>query len=144
MATPEAVEYLAETLIFQTQTSLHQATVTKEIIAVLGRIQKPNLSNRISQILSQTLNSNSTLIQTSTIKGEIALALGQLKNKHALETLINLVADNDESVRLHAIAALKQIAAPSTMQNLEILTQKPLNPALHQQITLALQEWPVA
>ena len=140
IATPEAVEYLAQTLTLQTQNFPHKTTITKEIISILARIQNPNLSHRISQILTQTLNTNSPLIQTSTIKASIALALGQLKHKPSLETLINLIADNDENVRLHALAALKQIAGSSTIQNLEILTEKPFNPALHQQITLALQE----
>ncbi|MCT7951151.1 HEAT repeat domain-containing protein [Ancylothrix sp. C2] len=144
MATPEAVDYLAETLALQTQTFLPQATLTKEIIAVLGRIQNPNLSQRLAEILSQTLDSKSALIQNPSIKGTIALALGQLKNKETLESIIHLLADSDETVRLHAIAALKQIASPSTKQNLELLTHKPLNANLHQGIKLALEKWPVA
>lgn len=140
MATPEAIEYLGEALAFQTQIYPHQITIAKEIISVLGRIQNSNQSHRISQILTQAFKSNSPLIQNSTIKGTIALALGQLKDKHSLETLIDLVADTDEIVRLHALAALKQIAAPTTIQNLEILADKPFNQALHQQITLALQQ----
>ena len=144
MATPEALEYLAQTLFSETQKTSCQPTLTKEIIAVLGRIQNPNLSPQIAKILSQTLHSKSPLLQNSTIKSTLALALGQLKNKNALQSIINLLSDSDESVRLHAIAAIKQIIGPSTTKTLELLTQKPLNPAFHQEIILALQEIPIA
>ncbi|HEY9807854.1 MAG TPA: HEAT repeat domain-containing protein [Halomicronema sp.] len=144
MATPEALEYLAQTLFSETQKTSCQPTLTKEIIAVLGRIQNPNLSPQIAKTLSQTLHSKSPLLQNSTIKSTLALALGQLKNKNALQSIINLLSDSDESVRLHAIAAIKQIIGPSTTKTLELLTQKPLNPAFHQEIILALQEIPIA
>ncbi len=79
-----------------------------EIVAVLGRV---TLSAIASQILLELLASAHPIAQTVAGKQQIALSLGQLQQVAAIDPLIELLADPTVSVRLHAAAALKQLAA---------------------------------
>ena len=70
----------------------------------------------------------------------LAQALGHLGHRSALDALVGLLADSEESVRWHAIAALKNF--PTAHQQLEQLaTDENLTPALKQGVALALAEW---
>ena len=80
-----------------------------EIIIALGRVQEPALKPQAADILINLLTSNKPLpaIAQPKIKQAIARGLGHLGQLRAIEPLKTLLADPNETVRLHAIAALK-------------------------------------
>jgi HEAT repeat protein len=139
--TPVALEYLQQTLIAElTNTNF---PICQEIIAVLGRVEKPELKVKAAEIMLDLLESNHPAVQSAGIKQSLALGLGQLGDIRALDVLIQLLADADTSIRLHCTAALKQLNAIEARQQLESLVkQESLEPRLKQGIAIALQEWP--
>ncbi|MCC3532019.1 MAG: HEAT repeat domain-containing protein [Microcoleus sp. PH2017_22_RUC_O_B] len=115
--------------------------VCQEIVAVLGRVEKPELKAKAAEIAIGLLEGNHPAVQSAQIKQSLALALGQLGDIRALDVLIQLLADADNSVRLHSTAALKRLGA-AAKQELECLVkQEGLEPRLKQGIAIALQEW---
>ena len=50
-----------------------------------------------------------TVPPASSIRSAIALSLGQLGKMQAVEPLTEMLADEDDSVRLHAYAALNNL-----------------------------------
>ncbi|TAF98015.1 MAG: HEAT repeat domain-containing protein, partial [Oscillatoriales cyanobacterium] len=81
-------------------------------------------------------------VQSSQIKQSLALALGQLGDIRAVDVLIQLLADADNSVRLHSLSALKRLGGGEVRQQLASLVDRPsLEPRLKQGIAIALQEW---
>ncbi len=138
----------------ETQTSLEylisclhqQATpaVWQEIVTVLGRIEQSNFKPQAAQSLMELLHSNHTRMQSASIKQAIALSLGQLGDLQAIDPLIQLLADPDAGVRLHAIAALKQLNAQEAYHKLEQMSSDiTLAPQLQEGVAIALQEWSV-
>lgn len=116
--------------------------VCQEIVTVLGRVEKPELKAKAAEIAIDLLQSNHPAVQSAQIKQSLALALGQLGDIRALDVLIQLLADGDNSVRLHCTAALKRLGAGEVRQQLESLVkQESLEPRLKQGIAIALQEW---
>ncbi len=150
VGTPSSLEYL--------QTAFNQSTsetVWQEIVTVLGRVQKPQ-TTPAAEILLQILRclSYGTLrerrasltqhpaTEIASIKSAIALSLGQLGEMQAIEPLISLLADPNVSVRLHAIAALKNLDWEAAHQQLQQLANNAtLTPDLQQGIAIALAEW---
>ncbi|MEH2194378.1 MAG: HEAT repeat domain-containing protein [Nostoc sp.] len=122
--TPSSLEYL--------QTAFNQSTsetLWQEIVTVLGRVQKPQTTQG-TEILLQILLTQHPATEIVSVKSAIALSLGQLGEIQAIEPLISLLADSNASVRLHAIAALKNLA-----NNAALTTD------LQQGIAIALAEW---
>ena len=119
-----------------------KSAVCQEIVTVLGRVEKPELKVKAAEILSDLLEGNHPAVQSAEIKQSLALALGQLGDMRALDVLIQLLADADNSVRLHCTAALKRLGTREVRQQLESLVkQESLEPRLKQGIAIALQEW---
>ncbi len=117
-------------------------TVWQEIVTVLGRVQKPQLTTPAAEILMDVWRSQHQAIKITSIKSAIALSLGQLGNIQAIKPLILLLADSDQVVRLYAIAALKKLDEKVAHQQLQELTNDPtLTPDLQQGIAIALAEW---
>jgi len=137
VGTLSSLEYL--------QTAFNQITsetLWQEIVTVLGRVQKPELTTLAAEILLQILRSPHPATEIANIKSAIALSLGQLGKMQAIEPLISLLADSNASVRLHAIAALKNLDAEATYQQLQQLANNAtLTPDLQQGIAIALAEW---
>ncbi|MEB3338189.1 MAG: HEAT repeat domain-containing protein [Leptolyngbyaceae bacterium] len=132
---PEALACLEYAL------GLEFAEVCEEAVSVLSCIEDASLTGLATQLLVEQLQTN-PILQTPALKQAIASALGHLGQAGAIDALIQLLADPDLGVRLHAITALKQLAPHSTYRQLETLAQNPaLAPALRQGIRLALQEW---
>ena len=76
------------------------------------------------------------------MRSAIALSLGQLGNIDAIEPLILLLSDADQQVKLHALAALKQLAPEVALQQLQQLANNPtITPELQQGVAIALAEW---
>ncbi|MEH2360440.1 HEAT repeat domain-containing protein [Nostoc sp.] len=137
VGTPRSLEYL--------QTAFHQSTsetLWQEIVTVLGRVQKPQLTTPAAEILLQILRLQHPATEIANVKSAIALSLGQLGKMQAIEPLISLLADSNASVRLHAIAALKNLDSEAAHQKLQQLaTNATLTPDLQQGIAIALAEW---
>ena len=116
--------------------------VCQEIVTVLGRVEKPELKAKAAEIAIDLLEGNHPAVQSSQIKQSLALALGQLGDIRALDVLIQLLADADNSVRLHSLSALKRLGGGEVRQQLASLVDRPsLEPRLKQGIAIALQEW---
>ncbi|MEG4806468.1 HEAT repeat domain-containing protein [Microcoleus sp. F8-D3] len=138
--TAVALEYLQQTFIAELTNTNYP--ICQEIITVLGRVEKPELKAKAAEIMLDLLESNHPAVQSAAIKQSLALGLGQLGDIRALDVLIQLLADADNSIRLHCTAALKQLNAIEARQQLEILVnQESLEPRLKQGIAIALQEW---
>ncbi len=80
-----------------------------DIVAVLGRLKTPALRQQAAQTAMALLRSQHALTREPSGKRAIAMALGYLGDLGAVEGLTALLDDEDASVRLHAIAALKQL-----------------------------------
>ncbi|MBE8999394.1 HEAT repeat domain-containing protein [Nostoc sp. LEGE 12447] len=136
VGTPSSLEYL--------QTAFNQITsetLWQEIVTVLGRVQKSQ-TTQAAEILLQILQSQHPATEIVNIKSAIALSLGQLGEIQAIEPLISLLADSNVSVRLHAIAALKNLDGEVAHQKLQQLANNAaLTPDLQQGIAIALAEW---
>ena len=116
--------------------------VQQEILLRLGRVESPELQPQATQILLDVLN-QATLVQLSRLTQQtIALALGQLRQPAALHPLIHLLAEPDNGLRLHVIAALKMWDAPIAYQQLQQLADTEIrDPNFRDGIAIALQEW---
>ncbi|MGB5959530.1 MAG: HEAT repeat domain-containing protein [Coleofasciculaceae cyanobacterium] len=109
-----------------------------EIVRVLGRVTQPNLKTKAVQILIENLQQPA--VQSNLVKQAIAQSWGELGEVEAVDALLGLLAEPAMSVRLHAIAALKNF--PNSYQQLEQLaSNKQLTPALQEGIAIALGEW---
>lgn len=135
--TLSGLEYLQKALDQSTS-----QTVWQEIVTVLGRVQKPQLTTQAAEILMDVLRSQHPAAKITTIKSAIALSLGQLGNTQAIKPLILLLADADQVVRLHAIAALKKLDGDVAYQQLqELASNTTISLDLQQGIAIALAEW---
>ncbi|NEQ25754.1 MAG: PBS lyase, partial [Microcoleus sp. SIO2G3] len=97
---------------------------------------------KAAQILLDFLHSEHLARQVAIVKQSLALAWGELGEVCAMEALVELLADPTDTVRLHAIASLKNF--PHAYQQLEQLANdEQLTPALKQGVAIALAEWNV-
>ncbi len=134
--TAKALDYLQQAL------ATASVECTLEILRVLGRIEEPVLKGYATQILIDFLNSEHPARREDTVKQATAQALGQLRESSAFDALVGLLADPSDSVRLHAIASLKNF--PTAHQQLEqLVTDENLTPALQEGVAIALAEWKV-
>ncbi len=138
IGTIEAVEYLRQAL------PAASPALAQEIVTVLGRTEQPATARRAGEILTELLKSDRQALQNPAIQQAAALALAQLGDRRATDSLIQLLASPDAGVRLHAIAALKQLAPQDARRQLQDLANNPqLTPSLREGVAFALREWPV-
>jgi HEAT repeat protein len=110
-----------------------------EALAVLGRVESAAKAQSAA-ILIRLLDR--PIAQSPRDKQTIALSLGQLEQTQAIDPLIQLLADENASVRFHAIAALKQLAPQVAYERLQVLAVSDQeNEALKRGVAIALQEW---
>ncbi len=129
METSQSLQYLHSCLNEHFSPVLQQ-----EIVKVLGQVQK--LKVIAGNILIEGLQ------LSNSVKSAIALSLGRLGELKAIDPLINLLATPDTGVKLHAIAALQQLAPAQAYQQLQHLnSDSKITPELTQGIKFALQEW---
>lgn len=134
--TDKTLDYLQQAL------TITSVDCVLEIVRVLGRVEKLILKTKAAQILIDFLNSEHPVRQTDAVKQAVAQAWGELRDVSTIDALIKLLADPATSVRLHAIAALKNF--PTAYQQLEQLAaDAQLTPALKEGIAIALAEWEV-
>lgn len=140
VGTENSLEYLRDSL-----DRLTSKTIWQEIVTVLGRIEQQQLKPLAAEILIELLKSHHPATQNANIKQAIAMSLGQLGEIIAIDRLIQLLADTDAAVRLHAIAALKQLAPEAAYHKLEQMARDAdLTPDLQQGVAIALQEWVIS
>lgn len=114
----------------------------QEIIKVLGRVEQPELKIRASQVLLDFFHSEHPAAQSIPVRQALTQAWGHLGEQSTMDALLELLADPTDSVRLHAIAALKNF--PTAHQQLEQWAiDENLSPDLKQGIAIALAEWQV-
>lgn len=131
-----ALEVLAQGL--QTENE----AVGREIVFALGQMDFLELKRQAIPYLMQVIRQEVPAARWPSIRQAAALELGRLGNAQAFAPLVELLADSDSSIRLHAIAALKQLDAPAVLSHLQQLAQQPdLPPALSEGVAIALQEW---
>jgi HEAT repeat protein len=110
--TAKALDYLQLSLA---DTSVECVT---EIVRLLGSLNQASLKAKATQILVDFLNEDNTQ-KADIVKQSVAQSLGQLGEISAIDGLVGLLADNSVSVRLHALAALKNF--PNADHKLEQL-----------------------
>ncbi|MDX2214186.1 MAG: HEAT repeat domain-containing protein [Oculatellaceae cyanobacterium bins.114] len=114
------------------QTSLHALT----------QVKTPPLRHQVAQFLIDLLHSDHSVTQAENTRKLLAIGLGQLGEPTALEPLIQLLADPDMGVQLHAIAALKHLDSQTAHYRLMELAQtQNLRADLSRGLAIALQEW---
>lgn len=104
METLSSLEYLQQAF-----NQLSDLTLWLEIVTVFGRVSNSTLTIKASEILLVILQSFHPAVEIAEIKSAIALSLGQLGNTAAIEPLTSLLTDKNEVVRLHVVAALKNL-----------------------------------
>jgi HEAT repeat protein len=136
MEIPQALGYLQQGLRDAS------AEVCREIVAILGRCSEPSLKAKAAEIAIAYLHSERATVREMGTKQAIALTLGELGEPRAVEALIELLADFDEKVKLHAIAALRKL--PNAYNQLQQhFEAENLAPELRQGIAIALAEWQI-
>jgi HEAT repeat protein len=101
--TISGLEYLQQAL-----NEVESIKLWQEIVTVLGRVQLPHLTVKATEILLEILQSHPG-IEIGSFRCAVALSLGQLGTKLAIEPLESLQKDNDLQVRLHALASLRNL-----------------------------------
>jgi HEAT repeat protein len=82
------------------------------------------------------------LQQANALKARAILTLGKLAEPRMLPTLINLLEDPDYTVRLHLVAALKQIAPEQAYDRIQQrIKNGTIAPQLAEGLEIALREW---
>ena len=126
--TPLSLQYLHSCL------NEHSLPVQQEVVKVLGQVQK--LKVIAGDILIESLQ------LSNGVKSAIALSLGRLGEIKAVDPLINLLANPDTTVKLHAIASLQQLA-PAYQKLQQLRNDAIISPTLKQGIEFALSEWQI-
>ncbi|MDT9188087.1 MAG: HEAT repeat domain-containing protein [Limnospira sp. PMC 894.15] len=96
-------------------------TVILETIQLLGRLKTANLKNQAGQMLLDLFRTEHPSLSETRIKQALAYALGQLGDAKTMEVLQVLQTDVNDSVKFHAIAAIRQLETISTQPELSTL-----------------------
>ena len=137
VGTHASLEYLRQ--VFDRTDAI---AVWQETINALGRIEQLSLRSPAANILSGLLQADRPAAQHDKLKQAIALSLGQLGEIQAIAPLIQLLAESDLAVKLHAISALKQLNSAVAYQQLtQLANDATISPQLQQGVAIALQEW---
>lgn len=141
--TQVSLEYLQNLLGYNFLVKVNDwAQIVNEIIIALGKSEKPELKPQATNILIEFIASGNPNLENISVKKSLALTLGYLGNIHALEYLIQLLEDGDNSVILHSVAAMKKLDSKKAYQKLVSLSeQATLNSQLKKGIATALAEW---
>lgn len=136
VGTAKALDYLQQALADVSVEGVH------EIVRVLGRTEQPVLKTKAAQILLDFVHSEHPARESVTVKQAVAQAWGHLREMSAIDALVGLLADSTDSVRWHAIAALKNF--PTAHQQLvQLAADENLTPVLKEGVAIALTQWQV-
>ena len=115
-------------------------TVAEAIIQALTLHRQTGLKKTSAQALMQCLQHQPS--PDPTLNKTIASALGQLGDTEAIPEVIRLLGIPDMGVRLHAIAALKQISSDYAYTQLQTLAaDDTVGENVRDGVAIALQEW---
>lgn len=116
--------------------------VIQASINALNQVKTTALKPQVAQFLITLLQTRHPVTQLVAARQLLALGLGQLGEAIALDPLIQLLADADTTVQLHAIAALKHLDSQTAHHRLMELAQTGgLKADLSKGLAIALQEW---
>jgi HEAT repeat protein len=119
--------------------------LSREAIVVLGRIELESSKSQAREILVNWLEhqrKQKYLAVNPELQQIAALSLGRLGQIEAIPSLVDLLGSGHSSLRLHAIAALKQISPDLALEQLDNLAQDSnLSTDLATGIKIALAEW---
>lgn len=137
---PEALNYLQQELQgFQTRP--FSVAIIQEIILLLGGVPS-GLKAQAAHILLELIHGDHPAVKVPAICQTLALALGRLDDRTAVEPLISLLTYPDLGTRLHIIAALKHLDPDRALNQLTAWAKDDsLSGNLREGITIALQEW---
>jgi len=122
--------------------NLAPADLRLELIKALGRTKAADLQHQATAYLITLLQSCLPAWQTPEIKQAIALEFSNIGDSSALDPLLNLAIDPELSVKLHAIAALKQLNPTQAHQRLTAwVTDESESEFIRREAAIALQEW---
>jgi len=131
-----ALEYLSQILA---QPNC-EPVLRSDVVLLLGRWSEPVLQTQVADQLLEFAHNHAWATDPA-MRAAIALALGQLGQAVAIAPLISWLADPDVKVRLHAIAALKQLNPLDVTNRLAAIAhQSDLSAEMQQGIAIALQE----
>ncbi|MDJ1170614.1 HEAT repeat domain-containing protein [Roseofilum sp. BLCC_M154] len=133
----EVAHFALETLLERFLSGRYSETITLEIVKGVAQVQPQEQRERVTSALIEGLN----LEFSPRVKGEIALSLGYLKCDRALVSLIELLAEAEIMLRLHAIAALKPFGDLAHKQLQHLSEQANIPSELRDGLAIALQEW---
>ncbi|MFE4106597.1 HEAT repeat domain-containing protein [Almyronema epifaneia] len=113
--------------------------VQQETLRALAKVKQPALQATVVNTLLTWLHQPDL---SDPNRQTLIMALANLGDRRSLDSLILQLAHPQKRIYLHAIAALKQLAADQAQQRLSQKLQQPtLSPELKQALQKALQEW---
>jgi HEAT repeat protein len=121
------------------QSSAPPEPLLKEVLASLSRatVDRSEAAQKIVLLLRSP-----TLQASISLKLMAAFSLGRLAQEETLDDLIELLAEPDYALRLHAIAALKQVSPDRAYQEIQRRSKDSSTPpTLAEGLAIALQEW---
>ena len=141
--TPTALEYLRDLLRCELEVeAADRDRIADGIIGGLGKVEKPELKAKAIEIFIEYSSSGNSALANPRVKKSLVLGLGYLGDERGLDYLISMLADKDAGVRLHCVAALKQLAGEGAYCRLIDLSQQPdLEPQLKAGVQMAIAEW---
>ncbi len=141
IGTLESVHKLAELWPLEVPAAADSAMLRQKLVQAGAKAQGEAAQQFMTEQLLDWLASL-PMGQFSTLKASIALALGQLGQPQAIAPLIQQLADPDYGVRLHVVAALKQIDPAASHREIQRQSHDHTEPnALATGLAIALQEW---
>lgn len=141
IGTPAALHSLHR-LALQWSEEPASAALLQATIQAMGRVEAPELRWQVARHLVELLHTQRPTVQLASVKQAIALQLGNLGDLDALDALVQLATDPDLGVKLHAIAALKQLHPDRGQQQLEALSNNHhVSEQTRQEVAIALAEW---
>ncbi|NCJ04928.1 PBS lyase [Synechococcales cyanobacterium C] len=138
--TPEVIDQFRSLLSASTlaPTSFDLPAMLEAMLKGIAQMRHPETQAKAVFLLVDWLTSPQPEFQR--LKPTIVNTLGQLGHPQALPALMTLLAEPDLRLRLHVIAALKQIDSEGTYAQLQQQVDSSA-PALQAGIKVALQEW---
>jgi HEAT repeat protein len=113
-----------------------------ELCRTCGQLEQVGSQTVAVHLLVDWLQTDRAVATAPELRQAIVLALGQIGHETALEPLMQQLQDTEPRVRLHVIAALKQLAGDRAYDLLKALQTQPFqNADFESGIRLALQEW---
>jgi HEAT repeat protein len=118
--------------------ALEEEAVHGEIVRALGQMRSQAVQVEAANILSQVITTSTF---GNTVRQLAAHNLAQVNPQADIEPLLQLLTHEEQSVQLHAIAALKQLNPTAAYQQLQSLAHQPEANHLQSGAAIVLREW---